>query len=40
MIDVYRAALDYGVESVEEYDRRYRPYSSTGLINWRPAPPR
>ncbi|WP_188302155.1 hypothetical protein [Streptomyces sp. CBMA123] len=39
-IDVYRAVLDHGVESVEEYDRWCRSYSSTGLINWRPAPSR
>jgi hypothetical protein len=36
-IDVYRAVLDDGVKDVEEYDRWCRSYSSTGLLNWRPA---
>lgn len=37
-IDVYRAVLDHGVNAVEEYDQWCRSYSSTGMINWRPAP--
>ncbi|MFE9407318.1 hypothetical protein ACFYN0_00735 [Streptomyces sp. NPDC006704] len=39
-IDVYRAVLDDGVKNVEEYDRWCRSYSSTGMLNWRPAPRR
>lgn len=39
-IDVYRAVLDHGVNDVEEYDQWCGSYSSTGLINWRPAPRR
>lgn len=39
-IDVYRSVLDHGVNGVEEYDRWCRSYSSTGLIDWRPAPRR
>lgn len=37
-IDVYRAVLGHGVKGVEEYDRWCRSYSSTGLLNWSPAP--
>ncbi|MFG3041765.1 hypothetical protein ACGFYZ_33165 [Streptomyces sp. NPDC048330] len=37
-MDVYRAVLDDGVKDVEEYDRWCRSYSSTGLLDWRPAP--
>lgn len=39
-IDIYRAVLDHGVESVEEYDKWCLSHSSTGLINWRPVVPR
>ncbi|MCX5555393.1 hypothetical protein [Streptomyces sp. NBC_00038] len=37
-IDVYRAVLDHGVKGVEEYNQWCRSYSSTGLLNWSPAP--
>ncbi|MGH3712928.1 MAG: hypothetical protein ACRDT4_05630 [Micromonosporaceae bacterium] len=36
-IDLYRAVLDHGVDTVEEYDRWCRSHSSTGMVNWRPA---
>jgi len=36
-IDVYRAALDDGVRTVEEYRRWTVAGSSTGLLSWRPS---
>jgi hypothetical protein len=39
-IDVYRSVLDDGVNDVEEYDRWRRSHSSTGLLDWSPAPRR
>jgi hypothetical protein len=36
-IDIYRAVLDHGVTSPEEYARWVRQHASTGLISWLPA---
>jgi hypothetical protein len=36
-IDVYRAALDSGVRTVEEYLAWTVDGSSTGLLSWRPS---
>jgi hypothetical protein len=39
-IDVYRAVLDYGISSAEEYQRWAVSHSTEGLIGWRPSPGR
>jgi len=36
-IDVYRAVLDGGVRTLEEYDRWIAAHGPAGLTNWRPS---
>jgi len=39
-VDVYRAVLDHGISSAEEYQRWAVTHSTEGLIAWRPSPGR
>lgn len=38
-IDVYRAALDDGIDTPEQYEAWAAEHTTTGLLDWRPRPP-